>query len=191
MDYLVLVDKFNPVDIKLYNSLELTEVQGKLVEVQAGRQLRMLLSRAQEEGIRLKIISAYRSFDYQQMLWEREVSREMWSGLDYDSAIAKVARTLALPGSSEHNTGLAVDIGCEGDNDVSDDFYRTKESRWLCAHAAQYGFILRYPRLKEQITGIDFEPWHYRYVGSEAAKLISDGGLCLEEFLHFYSEKYI
>ena len=67
----------------------------------------------------------------------------------------KVGRTLALPGSSEHNTGLAVDLGREGDNDVSDDFYKTPESRWLCANAADFGFILRYPRLKEQMTGID------------------------------------
>ena len=77
------------------------------------------------------------------------------------------------------------------DNDVSDDFYKTPESRWLCANAADFGFILRYPRLKEQMTGIDFEPWHYRYVGVEAARIIAAGGLCLEEFLHFYSEKYI
>lgn len=191
MDYLMLVDKFNPVDSKLANTLELTEVQGKLVEAQAGRQLRMLLKEAAEAGINLRIISAYRSFEYQQMLWEREVSHEMWGGLDYENAVAKVARTLALPGSSEHNTGLAVDIGRAEDNDVSDDFYRTTESRWLCANAAKYGFILRYPRMKEHITGIDFEPWHYRYVGTEAAELITKSGVCLEEFLHFYSEKYI
>ena len=109
----------------------------------------------------------------------------------YEKAVEKVGRTLALPGSSEHNTGLAVDLGREGDNDVSDDFYKTPESRWLCANAADFGFILRYPRLKEQMTGIDFEPWHYRYVGVEAARIIAAGGLCLEEFLHFYSEKYI
>ncbi|WP_295209437.1 D-alanyl-D-alanine carboxypeptidase family protein [Ruminococcus sp.] len=191
MDYLMLVDKFNPVDSKLANTLELTEVQGKLVEAQAGRQLRMLLKEAAEAGINLRIISAYRSFEYQQMLWEREVSHEMWGGLDYENAVAKVARTLALPGSSEHNTGLAVDIGRAEDTDVSDDFYRTAESRWLCANAAKYGFILRYPRMKEHITGIDFEPWHYRYVGTEAAELITKSGVCLEEFLHFYSEKYI
>lgn len=191
MDYLMLVDKFNPVDSKLANTLELTEVQGKLVEAQAGRQLRMLLKEAAEAGINLRIISAYRSFEYQQMLWEREVSHEMWGGLDYENAVAKVARTLALPGSSEHNTGLAVDIGRAEDTDVSDDFYRTTESRWLCANAAKYGFILRYPRMKEHITGIDFEPWHYRYVGTEAAELITKSGVCLEEFLHFYSEKYI
>ena len=143
------------------------------------------------DGIKLKIISAYRSFEYQQMLWEREVSHEMWGGLSYEKAVEKVGRTLALPGSSEHNTGLAVDLGREGDNDVSEDFYKTPESRWLCANAADFGFILRYPRLKEQMTGIDFEPWHYRYVGVEAARIIAAGGLCLEEFLHFYSEKYI
>ena len=191
MDYLMLVDKFNPIDVGFCNSVELTEVEGKLVESQAGSRLRLMLKTAEQDGIYLKIISAYRSFEYQQMLWEREVSREMWSGLSYEKAVEKVGRTLALPGSSEHNTGLAVDLGRVDDNDVSDDFYKTAESRWLCANAADFGFILRYPRLKEQITGIDFEPWHYRYVGTEAARIISAGGLCLEEFLHFYSEKYI
>ena len=158
MDYLMLVDKFNPIDMGFYDRVELTEVNGKFMESQAGNRLRLLLKKAEADGIKLKIISG---------------------------------RTLALPGSSEHNTGLAVDLGREGDNDVSDDFYKTPESRWLCANAADFGFILRYPRLKEQMTGIDFEPWHYRYVGVEAARIIAAGGLCLEEFLHFYSEKYI
>ena len=170
MDYLMLVDKFNPIDMGFYDRVELTEVNGKFMESQAGNRLRLLLKK---------------------MLWEREVSHEMWGGLSYEKAVEKVGRTLALPGSSEHNTGLAVDLGREGDNDVSDDFYKTPESRWLCANAADFGFILRYPRLKEQMTGIDFEPWHYRYVGVEAARIIAAGGLCLEEFLHFYSEKYI
>ena len=163
MDYLMLVDKFNPIDMGFYDRVELTEVNGKFMEAQAGNRLRLLLKKAEADGIKLKIISAYRSFEYQQMLWEREVSHEMWGGLSYEKAVEKVGRTLALPGSSEHNTGLAVDLG----------------------------FILRYPRLKEQMTGIDFEPWHYRYVGVEAARIIAAGGLCLEEFLHFYSEKYI
>ena len=166
MDYLMLVDKFNPIDMGFYDRVELTEVNGKFMESQAGNRLRLLLKKAEADGIKLKIISAYRSFEYQQMLWEREVSHEMWGGLSYEKAVEKVGRTLALPGSSEHNTGL-------------------------CANAADFGFILRYPRLKEQMTGIDFEPWHYRYVGVEAARIIAAGGLCLEEFLHFYSEKYI
>jgi D-alanyl-D-alanine carboxypeptidase len=191
MDYLMLVDKFNPIDMGFCDRVELTEVNGKFMESQAGNRLRLLLKKAEADGIKLKIISAYRSFEYQQMLWEREVSHEMWGGLSYEKAVEKVGRTLALPGSSEHNTGLAVDLGREGDNDVSEDFYKAPESRWLCANAADFGFILRYPRLKEQMTGIDFEPWHYRYVGVEAARIIAAGGLCLEEFLHFYSEKYI
>ena len=128
MDYLMLVDKFNPIDMGFYDRVELTEVNGKFMESQAGNRLRLLLKKAEADGIKLKIISAYRSFEYQQMLWEREVSHEMWGGLSYEKAVEKVGRTLALPGSSEHNTGLAVDLGREGDNDVSDDFYKTPES---------------------------------------------------------------
>ena len=78
MDYLMLVDKFNPIDMGFYDRVELTEVNGKFMESQAGNRLRLLLKKAEADGIKLKIISAYRSFEYQQMLWEREVSHEMW-----------------------------------------------------------------------------------------------------------------
>lgn len=84
-----------------------------------------------------------------------------------------------------------MDFGTENAEDVESSFQKTAQGKWLSHNASDFGFILRYPRLKEQITGISFEPWHYRYVGYEAARLIKDNGLCLEEFLHFYSEKYI
>ena len=86
MDYLMLVDKFNPIDMGFYDRVELTEVNGKFMESQAGNRLRLLLKKAEADGIKLKIISAYRSFEYQQMLWEREVSHEMWGGLSYEKA---------------------------------------------------------------------------------------------------------
>lgn len=87
MDYLMLVDKFNPIDMGFYDRVELTEVNGKFMESQAGNRLRLLLKKAEADGIKLKIISAYRSFEYQQMLWEREVSHEMWGGLSYEKAV--------------------------------------------------------------------------------------------------------
>lgn len=191
MDYLMLADKFNTVSPEFADSLTFYEVQGVLLERQTGEQLNKLLTAAECDGVRIKVISGYRSPDYQQLLWERSISKEMWGGLCYEEAVAKVGRTLALPGSSEHNTGLAVDLGTEYADDVEENFHRTAQGRWLYKNAADFGFILRYPRLKEQITGIDFEPWHYRYVGPEAARLINSSGLCLEEFLHFYSDKYL
>lgn len=97
MDYLMLVDKFNPIDMGFYDRVELTEVNGKFMESQAGNRLRLLLKKAEADGIKLKIISAYRSFEYQQMLWEREVSHEMWGGLSYEKAVEKVGRTPRSP----------------------------------------------------------------------------------------------
>lgn len=191
MDYLILVDKFNPIPDNFTKNIEFTTVQGKLFERQAGDRLGKMLDSAQKEGVNIKVISGYRSADYQQMLWEKSISLEMWEGLSYQQAVKKIQRTLALPGSSEHNTGLAVDLGTRNALDVQEDFHRTCQGKWLQRNAAEYGFILRYPRLKEQITGIDYEPWHYRYVGYEAAQIITESGICLEEFLHFYSEKYI
>ncbi len=191
MNYLMLVDKFNPLPFDFAEKLSFYEVQGTLFENQTGRALKKMLKAAKQESIDIKIISGYRSPDYQQLLWERSISLEMWGGLSYEDAVKKVGRTLALPGSSEHNTGLAADLGTENADDCQDNFHKTVQGRWLGKNSVYYGFILRYPRMKEQITGIDFEPWHYRYVGPEAAKLIYDSGLCLEEFLHFYSDRFI
>ena len=189
MDYLILVDKFNPVPIGL--DVKLEEVDNKLLEAQACEQCRLMLEKAKSEGVIIKIISGFRTVEYQRMLWNISVKEAICQGIPDAEAEKVVARTLALPGHSEHNTGLAIDFGTENADDVEDDFYKSKQGKWLCNNAAQYGFILRYPRLKEHITGISYEPWHYRYVGTEAAMIIKQSGLCLEEFLHFYSEKYI
>lgn len=190
MNYLILVNRFEPLPAGLADVLTLREVCGKLLETQAADHLEKMLAAAETDGVKIKVISGYRSEDYQQMLWEKEISKEMGCGLDYNSAVVRVGRTLALPGYSEHGTGLAADLGTWGAEDVEPNFYRTSAGKWLCCHAAEYGFILRYPRMKEHITGIDYEPWHYRYVGTEAAALIKESGICLEEFLHFYSDKY-
>lgn len=190
MDYLILVNRFEPLCENYAEKIQFIEVGGKLFEKQAGEYLRKMLDSAQSEGVNIKVISGYRSADYQQLLWEQSINNEMRMGLDYREAVKKVGATLALPNSSEHGTGLAADLGTENADDVEEDFHRTAQGKWLVNNAAKFGFILRYPKLKEHITGIDYEPWHYRYVGCEAAKLISEGGICLEEFLHFYSDKF-
>lgn len=191
MDYLMLVDRFNAVP-KLYEQgVQLSEIQGKYLEVQACRQCEMMLADAQNDGVKLKIISAYRTREYQKMLWEQSVADKILEGYSHSQAEKEVQKTLAVPGHSEHNAGLAIDFGRPESDDVEDDFFRSEQARWLCKNAQRFGFILRYPRLKEHITGISYEPWHYRYVGTEAAMFIKESGLCLEEFLHFYSEKYI
>lgn len=191
MDYLMLVSRFEPLQDGFEQKLKLREVRGRLFEKQTADSLEKLLLDAKRDGIEPAVISGYRTADYQQMLWEREISKEMAGGLSYGNAVEKVGRTLALPYASEHETGLAVDFAQKGRSDVSSDFAASAEAIWLERNAYKYGFILRYPRLKEHITGISFEPWHYRYVGAESARLIKDNGICLEEFLDFYQDKYL
>lgn len=190
MDYLILVNRFEPLSKDFGKDIAFTEVGGKLFEKQAGEHLRLMLDCAKADGICIKVISGYRSEEYQHMLWETSIKKEMNLGLDYTSAVKKTGRTLAPVGTSEHQTGLAADLGTECADDVEENFHRTSQGKWLTQNAASFGFILRYPRYKEHITGIDYEPWHYRYVGIEAAKLMQESGLCLEEFLHFYSDRF-
>lgn len=191
MDYLMLVNKFEPIPDGYEYRLRLKEVRGKLFERQTAAALSELLNSAQNDGQQLQVVSGYRSSEYQQMLWEKEISKEMASGLDYAQAVKKVGLTLALPGSSEHATGLAVDFAQFGKNDVDYSFTGSEEAIWLDRNAHKHGFILRYPRLKEHITGFSFEPWHYRYVGVGSARIIKENGICLEEFLDFYQDKYL
>ena len=112
------------------------------------------------DGIQLWICSGYRSYYTQQSLFTQYCWRD---------GVAKAETYSARPGHSEHNCGLAVDLCTPFANDTEEDFYLSPQARWLCRRASVYGFILRYPRMKEHITGIDYEPWHYRYVGAEAA----------------------
>lgn len=91
-------------------------------------------------------------------------------------------RLLSIPGSGEHCLGLAVDIYCESYQKLEAGFADTKEGKWLREHCWDYGFILRYDQGKEELTGIDYEPWHFRYVGKAAAQYLKETGMCLEEF---------
>ena len=104
-------------------------------------------------------------------------------GNDQQAAEDEAATVVARPGCSEHNTGLAVDVECADFADLDEGFRDTFAYEWLMEHCAEYGFILRFPQDKEDITGVIYEPWHYRYVGVEAATEIMSRGLCLEEYL--------
>ena len=190
MDRLILINSFYPLPEGFEKGLMLTKAGGRTFEQETGRALERMLAAARNEGIEISVISGYRSTDYQQLLWERSVNDAMRDGLSYENALELTRRTLALPGCSEHNAGIAADLGTPGSDDCEEDFHRTPQGRWLCVNAHLYGFILRYPRMKEHITGISYEPWHYRYVGPQAAALIKESGCCLEEFLHFYSDRF-
>ena len=129
---------------------------------------------AAEEGIILYPVSTYRSYDYQEGLYNRYVERDGREEAD---------RYSARPGHSEHQSGLAIDL-----NSLEYAFADTPEGRWIAAHCAEYGFILRYPEGKEDITGYRYEPWHVRYLGTENAMKVAASGLTLEEYLGITSE---
>lgn len=180
-DLLVLVNKYNklPSDYKQKNlvemNMEYTVNDGKeyLLSDIAYEKYVQMTETAKDEGLTLKVVSAYRTEAYQSGLYNNKVISAGKTHADNYSA---------RPGHSEHQTGLAVDI-----NSTSGTFEHTAEFRWLKTHAHEYGFILRYPKGKEYITGYSYEPWHYRYVGEDVAKIVYEEDITYEE----YYVKYI
>ncbi len=181
-DYLILVNKTHllPDDYKI----ETDYVQGSYeMEKTAAYYCKLMIEAAAADGINLKVLSAYRTVNYQQRLFDRNVESRMEDGMTYEEAVADTAVNIAPAGGSEHNAGLAVDIITENDWDTYTGFEDTEEFAWLQEHAAEYGFIMRYASGKEDITGFIYEPWHYRFVGVKYAADIQASGLCLEEYL--------
>ena len=135
---------------------------------------------ARDQGLPVYLSSGYRSFSEQQANYNAKLN----STGSYETA----AKIVAPPGTSEHQTGLCCDITDIYRNPkTQDECEATETYQWLLAHCQEYGFILRYPKGKEDVTGIIYEPWHFRYVGTEAAAYIMENGLCLEEFLALYN----
>ena len=146
--------------------------------------LRALLQAGREAGLDLVVTSGWRSGAYQEQLFEDKVGRVMAeTGLGRAEAEELAAAEVARPGTSEHQLGLAVDIISNAHPELDESWAQTEEAEWLKENCADYGFILRYPPDKSGITGIVWEPWHFRYVGEEAAQYIMENGLCLEEYL--------
>lgn len=140
-----------------------------------------MLEAGRAEGLRFEICSAYRSHETQQALFDEDVARYMAQGMTESDAIAATAQYTMLPGCSEHETGLAVDIVSQENQLLDESQAQTAETRWLQAHCWEYGFILRYPPDKSGLTGIAYESWHYRYVGIDAARYLHEQELTLEE----------
>ena len=142
--------------------------------------LKEMLDAASEDGITTYIInSAYRDRKQQQSFWDNRLAKDPTYG---DDVYANPVKTVPAT-ASEHCTGLAIDILCESVPHGTSDYKDTKEAKWLAENAWKYGFILRYPEDSTHITGVMFEPWHYRYVGKDVAKDIHESGLCLEAYL--------
>ncbi len=132
----------------------------------------------------LYVTSAYRSYETQDRLYKNKVQRVInATGMSYEDALVEAATVVAKPGTSEHHTGLAVDLLHSECYELEEYWDQSEAFTWLKAHCAEYGFILRYPKEKQHITGVIYEPWHYRYVGVEAATAIMSRGITLEEYL--------
>jgi D-alanyl-D-alanine carboxypeptidase len=147
----------------------------KLLRAKAAKAIEALFAQAKAEGIHLNGVSAYRSYSTQAAIFKANVNRQ-----GYEQA----RRFSAVPGTSEHQTGLSIDVSAASvGNALEQSFGATVEGKWLAAHCAAFGFIIRYPDGKETITGYAYEPWHIRYVGTAMASEIMSKGLTLEQYL--------
>lgn len=187
--YLMLVNKthstpsdYNPQLATIPNKYFLTDNDHHL-EATAATYLEKMIDDAKSDGISLSIVSAYRSKEKQQSLFQNNVNSYLQTGKTQSQAEAETAQTVAPPGYSEHQTGLAADLGYNGRSYLDSSYEKTPAFTWLMTHCADYGFILRYSKDKVDVTKYDYEPWHYRYVGVENAKAIMSSGQCLEEYL--------
>ena len=143
------------------------------VNTEAEQAFQTMKQAAANEGLNIYISSSFRSYQYQEKLYNNYIARDGKEKADTYSA---------RPGHSEHQTGFAFDL-----NTIDDSFANTPEAKWVAEHAHEYGFIVRYPADKTEITGFKYEPWHIRYLGVETATKVYQSGLCLEEYLDITS----
>ena len=179
---MILVNPWHLLPEDYEADLEYVEY-GHRMDACAAEHLSEMLSDCRDEGYSPLICSSYREKSKQERLFNNDVRRFMNSGMSEEEAIEETARNVAVPGSSEHEAGLAADIVYSGRQILDENQEDNETQQWLMEHCWEYGFILRYPEDKQEITGITYEPWHYRYVGREAAEYIMTNGLCLEEYL--------
>lgn len=147
---------------------------------------KQMLADAQKEGLHVILCSAYRSVERQESLFNESMKEKIKDGMSYVEAYQETAKSIAVPGTSEHALGLALDLISNQYDELDEGQEDTKEAKWLAENCYKYGFILRYPPEKTAITGIIYEPWHYRYVGVEDATKITELGITLEEYLGEY-----
>lgn len=175
---LVNIDNALPENYKI----ELEEVdQYRKFDARAIQELKQMVEAERKSGASgLWVQSAYRSIDSQTKVFNEQVKEYINQGKTKEEAEKLTLKIINKPGTSEHNLGLAVDF-----NYANYDFEETTAFKWLKENAEKYGFILRYPKDKVEITKVDYEPWHWRYVGVENAKKINQLGLCLEEYIEY------
>ena len=155
----------------------------KTLQTEAADAFLSMQAAAAKDGVDVRMQSGYRSVSYQKKLYDNKTQYYRDKGLSEAAAREKAAVIVNPPGCSEHNCGLAADLNSPEHTGLDEGFENTAAFRWLCAHAGDYGFILRYPKDAEDKTEIIYEPWHWRYVGVENAARINASGLCFEEYI--------
>ena len=184
MDYTILVNKQNPlssdyvpeglVEIHEPTGCKLDKTYVNRLNVEVYKAFKKMQKAALKEGYEIFVDSSYRTYEYQERVFNKTVSDK---GMEY----AKMY--VAQPGGSEHQTGLAMDIIFRRNNEMIEEQKEDDpEIQWLFANAHKYGFILRYPKGKEKVTGVNFEPWHFRYVGQELSEKLFASDMTLEEY---------
>ena len=174
--YVIMPNPWNPVPADFEN--DMVDIKGYKFDRNGRDALQAMMDACTNAGYYCGINNTYRSYATQKYMWDVRIERRMNEGMTYEEAVAYTGRSVALPGHSEHQTGLAVDV------DTSD-----AGKEWLMEHCWEYGFILRYPDGKRSVTGIIFEPWHYRYVGTEISMEMKELGLCMEEYMAMLTEQ--
>lgn len=180
--HLTLVNPWTPLPEGYQPTLATVE-NGYQVDQRCAADLEAMLAACREAGLSPVLCSAYRTQEKQTALYENLVGKRMAQGLSREDAETQAAKEVARPGTSEHQLGLAVDIVDASYQLLDTHQEDTPVQQWLMEHCWEYGFLLRYPPDKGAVTGIIYEPWHYRYVGRDHAQAIGQAGLCLEEFL--------
>lgn len=179
---LTLVNPWTPLPEGYQPTLATVE-NGYQVDQRCAADLEAMLAACRTAGLSPVLCSAYRTQEKQTALYENLVGKRMAQGLSREDAETQAAKEVARPGTSEHQLGLAVDIVDASYQLLDTHQEDTPVQQWLMEHGWEYGFLLRYPPDKGAVTGIIYEPWHYRYVGRDHAQAIGQAGLCLEEFL--------
>ena len=162
---------------------------GKEIDTRILPDLQSMLTACNDAGFEYNIVSAYRDRDYQQTLVDADTAKYMEEeGLSEEEARKKALASTQIPGCSEHEAGLALDIRSPEEDTLTEDLENDPTNSWLIHNSYKYGFILRYPKDKTDKTGITYEPWHFRYVGVEIATFLYNNNLCLEEFYELINE---
>ena len=184
---LILVNKDNPIPenytletIKIENNYQIDQRIKEATE--------KMLADARKNGLKPVICSAYRSTKYQTTLFNKKVQEYRKKGFSKEQATELASNWVTIPGTSEHEIGLSLDIIDINYQILDEKQENTAVQKWLMEHCYEYGFILRYPTEKRDITKINYEPWHYRYVGVDDAMIIKEKGFCLEEYIEYLNK---